>query len=84
MRRAPLKMRRSLAQFERAFVEVTRAERAHGVHLRRTAIARTHTRRRDRVVQSQFRRYLVLVGSLTVTVIAVSWAMFETLAWLMA
>lgn len=79
-----MKMRQSLAEFERAFHEHTDLDRAERHQRRQEAVRRTHVRRRERHVQSQFRRYMTLVVTLTATVVLVSIAMFETLAWLMS
>lgn len=78
-----MKMRQSLAEFERAFHEHTHVDRARRHQVREEAIRRTHVRRREQHVQSQFRRYLTLVVTLVATVILVSIAMFQTLSWLM-
>lgn len=79
-----MRMRQSLAEFERAFHARTELERSHGQYIREAAVTRTRTRRIERTKQSQFRRYLILVIVLLVTVVIVTWAMFETLAWLMS
>ena len=44
---------------------------------------RTRVRRREKIETNQKLRFLLLVGSLMLTVVVVTWAMFQTLAWLM-
>ncbi|HEV7917970.1 MAG TPA: hypothetical protein VGO97_00195 [Solirubrobacterales bacterium] len=79
-----MKMRQSLAEFERAFHEHTHVDRTRRHEVRQAAIRRTHVRRRERHVQSQFRRYVTLVTALLATVVLVTIAMFQTLSWLMS
>jgi len=54
------------------------------LQLRRRAANRSRARRIQRTEQKGKVRFSVLVGSLTLTVVTVVVAMFETLAWLMA
>jgi hypothetical protein len=79
-----MKMRQSVAEFERAFHEHTHVDRARRHEVRREAIKRTKVRHRERHVQSQFRRFVTLMVSLVATVVLVSYGMFETLSWLMS
>ncbi|MFY9487458.1 MAG: hypothetical protein WAP35_02015 [Solirubrobacterales bacterium] len=79
-----MKMRQSVAEFERAFHEHTHVDRARRQEVRREAIKRTKVRHRERHEQSQFRRFVTLAVSLIATVVIVSWAMFQTLSWLMS
>ncbi|MGH2905465.1 MAG: hypothetical protein ACRDKI_01700 [Solirubrobacterales bacterium] len=79
-----MKMRQSVAEFERAFHEHTHVDRKRRHEVRVEAIQRTKVRHRERHVQSQFRRFVTLMVALVATVILVSYAMFETLAWLMS
>lgn len=79
-----MRMRQSIAEYERAFLEHTHLDRAHRHELRHTAVKRTHVRYRERHEQNSFRRFVVLTVTLVTTVVLVSWAMFQTLAWLMA
>jgi Flp pilus assembly protein TadB len=78
-----MRMRQSLAQLEREFEHEAVLERSRREQLRRTAVKRTRTRRRERIEKHQKLRFLMLLGSIALTVVAVTWAMFQTLAWLM-
>jgi hypothetical protein len=78
-----MRMRQSLAQLEREFEDEAVLERSRREHLRRTAVQRTRTRRRERIEKHQKLRFLLLLSSIALTVVAVTWAMFQTLAWLM-
>jgi len=76
-------MRQSLAQLEREFEHEAIAERHRREQLRRHAIHRTKVRRRERVEKDQKLGFLLLMASIAATVVLVTWAMFQTLAWLM-
>jgi hypothetical protein len=76
-------MRQSIAQFEYAFEQEAAAERRRRQQLRRRAINRSRARRIQRTEQHGKVAFGVLVIALTVTVVTVVVAMFETLAWLM-
>jgi hypothetical protein len=76
-------MRQSLAQLEREFEQESDLDRERREQLRRQAIQRTRVRRKERIETHQKLRFLLLLGSLMLTVVAVTWAMFQTLAWLM-
>ena len=78
-----MRMRQSLAQLEREFEHEAVLERSRRENLRRSAVQRTRTRRRERIEKHQKLRFLALLGSIALTVVAVTWAMFQTLAWLM-
>jgi hypothetical protein len=78
-----MRMRQSLAQIEREFEQESVLDRQRRAELRRQAIRRTRVRRRERIETHQKLRFLLLVGSLMLTVVVVTWAMFQTLAWLM-
>jgi hypothetical protein len=79
-----MKMRQSVTEFERAFHEHTHVDRKRRHEVRQEAIKRTKTRHRERHVQSQTRRFFTLMVTLVATVCLVSYAMFQTLAWLMS
>lgn len=79
-----MRMRQSIAEYERAFLEHTHLDREHRQQIRRAAVKRTHVRRRERHQQGAFRRFVVLAATLAATVVLVSIAMFETLALLMS
>jgi cytochrome c-type biogenesis protein CcmH/NrfG len=78
-----MRMRQSLAQLEREFEHEAILERSRREQLRRTATKRTRVRRRERIEKHQKLRFLMLLGSIALTVVVVTWAMFQSLAWLM-
>ena len=78
-----MRMRQSLAQLEVAFEQQAEAERRRREQLRKRAAARSRARRIQRGEQRGKVAFGVLFIALTATVITVSIAMFETLAWLM-
>jgi cytochrome c-type biogenesis protein CcmH/NrfG len=78
-----MRMRQSLAQLEREFEHEAILDRSRREQLRRSAVRRTRVRRRERIEKNQKLRFLMLLGSIALTVVVVTWAMFQTLAWLM-
>ena len=78
-----MRMRQSMAQLEREFEQEAVLDRQRGEQLRRRAVKRTRVRRRERIEKHQRLRFLMLLGSIALTVVVVTWAMFQTLAWLM-
>jgi cytochrome c-type biogenesis protein CcmH/NrfG len=78
-----MRMRQSLAQLERDFEQEAVLERRRRDQLRRQAIERTRVRRRAKIEKGQQSRFLLLMASIALTVVVVTVAMFETLAWLM-
>jgi cytochrome c-type biogenesis protein CcmH/NrfG len=78
-----MRMRQSLAQLEREFEHEAILDRSRREQLRRSAVRRTRVRRRERIEKKQKLRFLMLLGSIALTVVVVTWAMFQTLAWLM-
>ena len=78
-----MRMRQSMAQLEREFEEQAVLERHQREQLRRGAIKRTRTRRRAKIERGQQLRFLLLIASIVLTIVVVTVAMFETLAWLM-
>jgi cytochrome c-type biogenesis protein CcmH/NrfG len=78
-----MRMRQSLAQLEREFQHEAIHDRSRREQLRRHAVRRTRVRRRERIEKHQKLRFLMLLGSIALTVVVVTWAMFQTLAWLM-
>jgi cytochrome c-type biogenesis protein CcmH/NrfG len=76
-------MRQSIAQLERDFEEEAVLERRRREQLRRQATERTRVRRRAKIEQGQRLRFLLLIGSIALTVVVVTVVMFQTLAWLM-
>ena len=78
-----MRMRQSLAQLEREFENDAILDRRHREQLRRRAVQRTRVRRKERIEKNQQLRFLMLLGAIALTVVVVTWAMFQTLAWLM-
>jgi hypothetical protein len=78
-----MRMRQSLAQLEESFEEATAVERDRRRELQRTVVQRTRVRRRAKIEQSQKLRFLLLLTAISLTVVGVTIAMFETLAWLL-
>jgi hypothetical protein len=76
-------MRQSLAQLEESFEEATAQERYRRRELRRDVSQRTRVRRRAKIEQGQKLRFLLLLTTISLTVVVVTIAMFETLAWLL-
>jgi cell division septal protein FtsQ len=74
-----LRMRQSLADLERAFVEEAWDERDRREALRAEAAARSRRRRLDRQHKMGKVRFLVLLLVLVATAVGVTVAMFETL-----
>ena len=79
-----MKMRQSVAEFERVFHAHTHSDRKQRHEVRHEVIQRTKERHRERHEQHQFRRFMTLLVVLTATVVIVSWAMFQVLGMLMA
>ena len=78
-----MRMRQSIAQLERAFVEEIELDRARREHLRRTAAKRSRSRRVARKQQRGSLRFFLLVLSLIATAVLVTVAMFQTLYYVM-
>ena len=74
-----MRMRQSIAQLERAFVEEIELDRTRRENLRRTASQRSRVRRVQRRQQRGSLRFFLLVLSLIATAVLVTVAMFETL-----
>jgi hypothetical protein len=79
-----MRMRQSDAQYEQAFEQEMALERRRREQLRKRAVNRSRARRIERTEQRGNVRFGVLLVALTITVVTVVIAMFETLAWLMA
>jgi hypothetical protein len=73
------RMRQSLDEFERAFVEKTYEDRARRDSLRRMAVMRARERDLQRVHKRGTARFIVLVLVLIATAVIVTIAMFQTL-----
>ena len=78
-----MRMRQSINQFELAFEQETALERRRREQLRKRAANRSRARRISRNESRGKVRFSVLLICLTITVVTVVVAMFETLAWLM-
>ena len=77
------KMRQSLDEFERAFVEETRTDRARRESLRRKAVLRSRQRNLEKVHKRGTARFIMLVLMIIATAVIVTIAMFQTLAYVM-
>ena len=74
-----MKMRQSIAQLERAFIEESQADRQRREALRRLAALRSRQRQIDRVHKHSTMRFVALVLALIATAVIVTVAMFQTL-----
>ena len=75
-----MRMRQSLAQFEAAFRDQTVEERERRDTLRREAVVRSRTRRRERVQRHGTARFVALVLTILLTTVVVTVVMLESLA----
>ncbi len=78
-----MRMRQSLAQLERAFVEEIELDRDRREALARQTAQRSRQRQVARVQKRSFMRFVVLVLVLLATAALVTVAMFETLYYVM-
>jgi hypothetical protein len=78
-----MRMRESIESFELAFEQEAALERRRRRQLRQRAANRSRARRIQRTEQHGKVAFGVLVVVLTLTAVAVTVVMFETLAWLM-
>ena len=74
-----MKMRQSISQFERAFLEETQVDRARREALRRQAALRSRQRQIEYVHKRGTMRFVLLVLILIATAAIVTVAMFQTL-----
>ena len=74
-----MKMRQSLAQLERAFIEESQVDRRRREALRREAAARSRQRQIQKVQKHSTMRFVALVLTLIATAVIVTVAMFQTL-----
>jgi membrane glycosyltransferase len=77
------KMRQSLDEFERAFVEETHVDRVRRESLRRKAVLRSRQRNLEKVHKRGTARFIMLVLMIIATAVIVTIAMFQTLAYMM-
>jgi len=73
------RLRQTLADFERAFVEEIHQDRARRESLRRAAARRSRMRQIERVHKHGTARFVLLVLALIATAVIVTIAMFQTL-----
>lgn len=76
-----MRMRQSLAELERAFVEEVYDDRDRRAALRRASAARSRSRQVEKVHKHGSMRFAVLVFALIATAVLVTIAMFQTLFW---
>jgi hypothetical protein len=74
-----MKMRQSLAEWEREFVEEITLDRRRRASLQRAAEQRTFKREVDRRQRRSFTRFVLLVLTLILTAVVVTVVMFRTL-----
>jgi hypothetical protein len=79
----PMRMRESLAQLERAFVDEIEQDRAKAERLRREAERRTRQRELAKTHKRGSMRFGLLYLILVATAVLVTVAMFETLYYVM-
>jgi hypothetical protein len=79
-----MRMRQSLAEFEREFREEAQESVARRERLRREAAQRSRVRRKERVQKQGKLRFALLAASIVLTAVVVTIAMFETLALLVS
>jgi membrane glycosyltransferase len=75
-----MRMRQSLAQFEREFMEEAEQSVVRRERLRKTAAQRSRVRRVERSRKAGTLRFLLLALTIVLTAVVVTIAMFETLA----
>lgn len=78
-----MRMQQTLTDYETAFAQEAALERRRRQQLRQRAVNRSKARRIDRAESRGKVAFGTLLAALSVTVVTVSVAMFETLAWLM-
>jgi len=78
-----MRMRQSLAEFERAFVEEVAVDRVRAEQTIQQTEQRARQRRMERTHKHGTMRFVVLVLVLLATAIVVTVAMFETLYYVM-
>jgi hypothetical protein len=79
-----MKMRQSLAQFEREFLYATQRDRSQSAHLQRDVVVRSRKRSYERNLKRSSMRFWVLALSLIATAIGVTVAMFASLYYLLS
>jgi hypothetical protein len=79
-----MRMRQSLAQFERDFREAAVESVHRRENLRKVAAERSRVRRKERVQKQGKLRFTLLALTIVVTAVVVTIVMFETLALLVS
>ncbi|HEY8769003.1 MAG TPA: hypothetical protein VIM03_00575 [Thermoleophilaceae bacterium] len=79
-----MRMKQSIAQFEREFREEAEEMVARRERLRGEAAQRSRVRRKERVQKQGKLRFALLAASIVLTAVVVTIAMFETLALLVS
>jgi hypothetical protein len=79
-----MKMRQSLAQFEREFLYATQSERHRSADLQRDVVVRSRKRSYERNLKRSSMRFWLLALSLVATAIGVTVAMFASLYYLLS
>jgi hypothetical protein len=79
-----MKMRQSLAQFEREFLYATQRDRHRSAHLQRDVVVRSRKRSYERNQKRSSIHFWVLALSLVATAIGVTAAMFASLYYLLS
>jgi cell division septal protein FtsQ len=79
-----MRMRQSLAQFERDFREAAVESVHRRENLRKVAAERSRKRRKERVQKQGRLRFTLLALTIVVTAVVVTIVMFETLALLVS
>jgi hypothetical protein len=74
-----MRMRQSLAQLERAFIEESQVDRERREALRRQAAMRSRQRQIEKVHKHSTMRFIALVLTLIATAVIVTVVMFQTL-----
>jgi hypothetical protein len=75
-----MRMRQSIAQFEREFLEEAEQSVVRRERLRKTAAQRSRVRRVERRRKAGKLRFVLLALTIVATAVVVTIAMFETLA----
>jgi hypothetical protein len=79
-----MKMRQSLAEFEREFLHETKRDRQRAVQVQRDVVVRSRKRSYQRNQKRSSVRFWVLASSLVLTAVLVTAAMFASLYYLLS
>jgi membrane glycosyltransferase len=78
-----MRMRQSISEIEEAFFEEIEEDRERRERLRRHAEQRSRRRQAVKTHRSGTMRFSLVLLILVATAVLVTWAMFETLYWVM-